>query len=167
MAQKPLLSRSSALAVTWAACTVGAVVCLPFAGTLVGEVGEAGAGSIAWTVYLGVFPTAIAFTTWAYALTRSTAGRMGSTTYLVPPLAILMGWAILGETPPLLALLGGVLCLTGAAMARRAPAVAAANGSIHVPRWYGGAVAPNGGRLGPLGRTPMATVVPNSGPAVS
>ncbi len=85
------------------------------------EVGEADAGSIAWTVYLGVFPTAIAFTTWAYALTRSTAGRMGSTTYLVPPLAILMGWAILGETPPALALLGGVLCLTGAAMARRTP----------------------------------------------
>ena len=47
---------------------------------------------------------------------------MGSTTYLVPPLAILMGWAILGETPPALALLGGVLCLTGAAMARRTPA---------------------------------------------
>ena len=70
-----------------------------------------------------MFPTAIAFTTWAYALTRSTAGRMGSTTYLVPPLAILMGWAILGETPPALALLGGVLCLAGAAMARRAPPV--------------------------------------------
>ena len=69
-----------------------------------------------------MFPTAIAFSTWAYALARSTAGRMGSTTYLVPPLAILMGWAILGETPPALALLGGVLCLTGAAMARRKPA---------------------------------------------
>ncbi len=122
VAQKPLLSRSSALAVTWAACTVGAVVCLPFTGTLIDEVGEAEAGSIAWTVYLGVFPTAIAFSTWAYALARSTAGRMGSTTYLVPPLAILMGWAILGETPPALALLGGVLCLAGAAMARRTSA---------------------------------------------
>ena len=122
VAQKPLLSRSSALAVTWAACTVGAVVCLPFTPTLLDEVGEADAGSIAWTVYLGVFPTAIAFSTWAYALARSTAGRMGSTTYLVPPLAILMGWAILGETPPLLALLGGVLCMAGAAMARRTPA---------------------------------------------
>ena len=37
-------------------------------------------------------------------------------------MAILMGWAILGETPPLLALAGGVLCLAGAAMARRTPA---------------------------------------------
>ena len=44
---------------------------------------------------------------------------MGSTTYLVPPLAILMGWAFLGETPPAVALAGGVLCVTGAALARR------------------------------------------------
>ncbi len=33
--QKPLVSRLSALHVTWLACTVGAVACLPFAGQLV------------------------------------------------------------------------------------------------------------------------------------
>ena len=44
---------------------------------------------------------------------------MGSTTYLVPPIAILLGWVILGETPPLLAFLGGALCLAGASLARR------------------------------------------------
>ena len=33
--QKPLVSRLSALHVTWLACTIGAVVCLPFAGRLV------------------------------------------------------------------------------------------------------------------------------------
>ena len=52
------------------------------------------------------------------ALAQTTAGRMGSTTYLVPPLAIVMGWAILGETPPALALAGGALCLTGVVVAR-------------------------------------------------
>jgi drug/metabolite transporter (DMT)-like permease len=61
----------------------------------------------------------VAFTTWAYALARTTAGRMGATTYLVPPLAVLMGWAILGEVPPALALLGGALCLAGVAFSRR------------------------------------------------
>ena len=40
--------------------------------------------------------------TWAHALARTTAGRMGSTTYLVPPLALLFGWTFLGEVPPLL-----------------------------------------------------------------
>jgi drug/metabolite transporter (DMT)-like permease len=70
-------------------------------------------------VYLGVFPTAVAFTTWAYALSRTTAGRMGATTYLVPPIAILLGWAMLGESPAALAFLGGALCLAGVVIARR------------------------------------------------
>jgi drug/metabolite transporter (DMT)-like permease len=119
VAQKPLLSRASALHVTWLACVVGLVVCLPFAPQLFDELGEARASSIAWMVYLGVFPTAVAFTTWAYALSRTTAGRMGATTYLVPPIAILLGWTMLGETPELLALFGGALCLVGVVIARR------------------------------------------------
>ncbi len=62
-------------------------------------------------VYLGIFPTAIGFLTWAYALSRTTAGRMGATTYLVPPIAILIGWAMLGEAPAALAFVGGALSL--------------------------------------------------------
>ena len=119
VAQKPLLSRASALHVTWLAATVGLVVCLPFAATLADEVGDADASSIAWMVYLGVFPTAIGFLTWAYALSRTTAGRMGATTYLVPPIAILIGWALLGESPEALAFLGGALCLGGVVITRR------------------------------------------------
>jgi len=119
VAQKPILSRASGLHVTWLACTVGLLVCLPFAPSLVDELGSADGDSIAWMVYLGVFPTAVGFITWAYALSRTTAGRMGATTYLVPPLAILMGWALLDETPVALAFLGGALCLGGVVLARR------------------------------------------------
>ncbi|MCW2986644.1 MAG: family transporter [Conexibacter sp.] len=119
VAQKPLLTRSSPLTITWLACAIGALCCLPFAPQLVAQVQDASGATIGWTVYLGLFPTAIAFTTWAYALTHTSAGRMGATTYLVPPLATLMGWAYFGETPPGLALAGGVLCLAGAALARR------------------------------------------------
>jgi drug/metabolite transporter (DMT)-like permease len=119
VAQKPLLSRISALHVTWAACTIGLVVCLPFAPTLFGELGRADGSSIAWMLYLGAFPTAIGFMTWAFALSRTTAGRMGATTYLVPPIAILMGWRLLGETPEPLALAGGALCLAGVVLTRR------------------------------------------------
>jgi drug/metabolite transporter (DMT)-like permease len=119
VAQKPLLAHASPAHVTWLACLIGAAVCLPFAPTLVDEVGRADNSSIAWMVYLGVFPTAIAFTTWAYALARTTAGRMGVTTYLVPPVAILLSWAILSETPEALAVAGGALCLVGVVIARR------------------------------------------------
>jgi drug/metabolite transporter (DMT)-like permease len=117
--QKPLLERISGLQVTFLACTVGSVACLPFAPVLIREAEAASPEALAWTVYLGALPTALAFTTWAYALKRTTAGRMGATTYLVPPIAVLMGWAILDEAPPALALAGGALCLAGVAVARR------------------------------------------------
>jgi drug/metabolite transporter (DMT)-like permease len=119
VAQKPLLRRTSALQITFLACVIAAVACLPFAPGLIDDLGNASSDSVAWAVYLGVFPTAIGFTTWAYALHRTTAGKMGATTYLVPPLAILMGWLFLGETPPLLAFAGGALCLAGVAFTRR------------------------------------------------
>jgi drug/metabolite transporter (DMT)-like permease len=119
VAQKPLLSRLPALEVTWLACTVGAVACLPFTPQLVQEAGDARLSTLGWVAYLGAFPTAIAFTTWAYALSHTTAGRMGATTYLVPPVTIALAWALLGETPVALAFVGGALCLTGVALSRR------------------------------------------------
>ena len=118
VAQKPVLRTASPLSVTWLACTIGALSCLPYAGALARQLGHAGTSTIVWTIYLGVAPTAIGFVTWAYALARTTAGRMGSTTYLVPPLALLFGWTFLGEVPPLLVLPGGALCLAGVAVAR-------------------------------------------------
>lgn len=119
MAQKPALRRLPALQVTWMSCTVGMVACLPFAGGLADDAADASGGSLAGLVYLGLIPTALAFGTWAYALSRMTAGRLGVTTYLVPPLTILMSWPLLGETPPGLAMLGGVFALAGVAVARR------------------------------------------------
>jgi drug/metabolite transporter (DMT)-like permease len=117
--QKPVLARVSPLQVTWLGCAVGTIVCLPFAPTLFAELGEAGGGAIAWTVYLGIAPTALGFATWAFALRRMDAGRLASLAYLIPVVAILLGWALLGETPPALAAVGGALCLAGVALARR------------------------------------------------
>lgn len=119
--QKPLMSRMAAVHVVWLACTVGAVACLPFAGRLWQETADAPAASILWLVYLGVFPTAIAFTTYAFALQHMSASSLGVTTYLVPPLTIVMGLVFLGEVPPTMAYAGGVLALVGVAVARRKP----------------------------------------------
>ncbi|HZX02596.1 DMT family transporter [Kribbella sp.] len=117
--QKPLLSRLPAAEVTWLACTIGAVVCLPFAPTLVDELHTTDAATVWWVVYLAAFPTALGFTTWAFALRRTSAGRMGVTVYAVPVVAIVLGWLLLGETPAVPALAGGALCLTGVAISRR------------------------------------------------
>ncbi|GAB1819956.1 DMT family transporter [Herbidospora sp. RD11066] len=120
--QKPALKHASALQVTTFGCIIGAITCLPFAGQLVSQAAEAPLSATLNLIYLGVFPTALAFTTWAYALARTTAGKMGATTYVVPAIVILMAWALLGETPTWLALAGGALCLAGVALSRRKPA---------------------------------------------
>ncbi len=122
--QKPLLARCTPLQITFLACVTGAIVCTPFSPSFVSELHRAPASAVGWTIYLAVAPMAIGFLTWAYVLARWTAGRTGSTTYLVPPIAILLGWAMLGQTPPALAYGGGALCLLGVAIARRRPATA-------------------------------------------
>lgn len=119
VAQKVVLRHLSGLVVTWAACTVGTIACLPFAGELVRDL--AGAPPLVWwaVVYLGLVPTALAFSTWAFAMGRSDAGRLATTTYAVPPVAIGLGWLLLGEVPALLAVVGGLVSLVGVAVARR------------------------------------------------
>ena len=119
--QKPLVSRLSAVQVTWTACTVGALACLPFAGQLVHQTAAATPSDVGWLVYLGVFPTAVAFSTYAFALSTMSAGNLSVTTYLVPPITILISWVLLAEAPPAMAYVGGVLCLLGVAVARRRP----------------------------------------------
>ncbi len=135
VAQKPALGRASPLQVTTFGCLTGAVACLPFAGQLVHEAARAPASATLNMVYLGVFPTALAFTTWAYALSRTTASRMGATTYAVPALVVLMSWIALGEVPGVLTLAGGVLCLAGVAVSRaRARAGRTARAAAGEPR---------------------------------
>ena len=123
VAQKPVLGRLSALQVTWICCAVGALCCLPYAPALMRDVRTAPPADLAWMVYLGVFPTSVAFTTWAYALARGTASRLVTLAYLVPPITIAMSWLILDESPPGVAVLGGILCLAGVLLARRSPPV--------------------------------------------
>ena len=121
VAQKPVLSKLSVLQVTWTCCAVGATSCLPFAPSLVREMQHASPTTIAWMGYLGIFPTSVAFTTWAYALSRSSAVRLAALVYLVPPMTIGLSWLTLGEVPTIAALGGGALCLAGVVLARSNP----------------------------------------------
>ncbi|GAB2728401.1 DMT family transporter [Arthrobacter bambusae] len=117
--QKPVLRTFSAAQATWFGIMVGAVCCLPWAGQLVAEVQAAPLPATLGLVYLGIFPTAIAFTTWAYALSLIEAGKLAATTYLVPGTTILISWAVLNEIPTIWGLVGGVICLVGVGLTRR------------------------------------------------
>jgi drug/metabolite transporter (DMT)-like permease len=116
--QKQALRDVDPFTATWLGCLAGTVVCLPFAPGLLAEVRDAPAGATLGVVYLGLFPTALAFATWAYALERMSAGGLSSSSYLVPGIAVLLSWLLLGEVPAPLAFVGGALCLIGVAVTR-------------------------------------------------
>ncbi len=118
LTQKAALHRTDPVSATWLGCLIGTAVCLPFAPMLITELAVAPLSAIAGTIYLGIFPTALGFTLWAYALTRMPASRLSVSSYLVPAVAVLLAWLILGELPAPLALVGGALCLAGVGVSR-------------------------------------------------
>jgi drug/metabolite transporter (DMT)-like permease len=117
--QKPALKRLPNAQVTWLGCTIGIIATLPFAGDLVHGIQDAPLPALLGVLYLGAVPTALAFSTWAYALYRMPAGQLGVTTYIVPPLVIVLGFLVFGEVPTLVAVLGGAVCLAGVALSRK------------------------------------------------
>ena len=123
--QKPALKRLPNAQVTWLGCAIGMVCCLPFTGQLITGLRDAPAQGILGVLYLGAIPTALAFSTWAYALSRMPAGQLGVSTYIVPPLAIILGVLVFQEVPAVLAVVGGAVCLVGVALSRRRPRIPA------------------------------------------
>jgi drug/metabolite transporter (DMT)-like permease len=117
--QKRLLITMDMFHVTWLGCATGTMLLLPFLPSLVHELQSSPIEAVIGGVYLGLFPTALGFSTWAYALQRSPASRLGSVGYLVTVASVLMSWMFLSEVPTTVVLLGGAGCFAGVVLARR------------------------------------------------
>jgi drug/metabolite transporter (DMT)-like permease len=112
--QRPLIHRYGALACTAYTLLAGALFLLPFLpGALPRLVAPEGARLAATVVALGVFPAAIGYAAWTYALGRFGAARAANFLYLVPPVAALVGYAALGESLSVLTLAGGAIAILG------------------------------------------------------
>ena len=116
--QKRLLRTVEGATLTWLGTLVGVISLLPWTGRLINDLNHAPATATLQVVYLGLFPTAIAFTTWSYVLSRMSAGQTSATTYATPAVALLLSWVLLDETPTILKLIGGGLCLAGVGITR-------------------------------------------------
>lgn len=119
--QKKALVTVDATAITWLGCLIGTAVLLPWTPQLVTELAAAPTSAVLGAVYLGVFPTAIGFSTWAYALKRTDAGKLSVSTYAVPALSVVLSWVLLDEIPTAYGLVGGAVCLAGVAVSRYRP----------------------------------------------
>lgn len=116
--QKPTLKHCTSLQFTAFGNAVAAVLCLPFAPLLFSQLESAPTTATLHVLYLGLFPTALAFLTWGYALRFTTAGKLGATTYVVPAIVVGLSWLLLSEVPTWLTLGGGALALIGVAISR-------------------------------------------------
>lgn len=111
--QKPLLSRLPAIPVTayyFVAATLG--LCA-FAPGLPASVAAAPARANWALLFLALFPAALAFALWSYALARLPVARVSSALYLVPVLTFPIAWVWLGEVPSALSFGGGAVALAG------------------------------------------------------
>lgn len=117
--QKFYLKRYSPLELTSYALWAGTLLMLPFSGGLWTEMRAAPLSSTLTVVYLGIFPAALAYVAYSYALSKMDASRATSFLYLVPVVTIPIGWIWLGEMPEMIAILGGTVALLGVAVVNR------------------------------------------------
>lgn len=70
-------------------------------------------------LYLGIFPTIVAYSAMAYAISRIGSSRGTSSIYLTPVLTFLIAWTLLGEIPTWFSLLGGAVTIAGVLLVNR------------------------------------------------
>jgi drug/metabolite transporter (DMT)-like permease len=111
--QKPILGRMPALSVTAWILFIGSIPLFPAVPSTIHALAAAPNVIVLSVAYLVIFPTVISYLTWAIALKRFSAARATNFLYGVPPLATLIGFVWLGETPSLIGAVGGVMAILG------------------------------------------------------
>ncbi|MBA3883452.1 MAG: EamA family transporter [Chthoniobacterales bacterium] len=114
--QKPLLRKYSVLSVVCYAIWAGTISLIVFLPGLAAQVRFAPLPSTLAIVYLGVFPSAIAYLCWSHGLSKMGASKASSFLFIVPVVAIVIAFIWLHEIPSWLSLVGGAIALAGVAI---------------------------------------------------
>lgn len=86
---------------------------LPCLSLTLGCLRAAPARDLALLAYLAIGPSALAFTTWSYAVAQAPVTRVMPFLYAVPMVALVLGWSVLGERPTAFSVLGCALIIGG------------------------------------------------------
>jgi len=111
--QKKLLKKFKAIELVCLSIFSAFFVQIIFLKDLIHELSQASGMAVGLGIYLGIFPAALAYLGYTIALTRLSMIKANMSIFILPFLALLMGWIFLGERFSLLAFLGGVLALMG------------------------------------------------------
>lgn len=130
--QRGLATRYGTRAVTTWTLTLGTLPLLMFAPAAYEQWPQATPTAIGALIYIGVFPAAIAYLLWNWAVHELGASRTMMFLYLSPVVAMLSQWWLIREVPAPLAIVGGLVTIAGVWMVNRARAVAAATPAANV-----------------------------------
>ena len=111
--QRPLLRRYTSLELTAYAMCAGMLMTLVFLPGLIRQARHVPPKMWGVAAYLGVFPAALGYVLWNYAMSRLPVSRVSSFLYLVPVVGMSIGWSILGEVPTRLSMLGAPVAVLG------------------------------------------------------
>lgn len=111
--QRPLLAQVRPLQFTVWSLIAGTLPMLIFAPELLRELPTAPWQAHLTVLYIGLFPAALAYLTWSYAISRVGAAACTNLMYLTPVLASVIAYLWLGELPTRLTLVGGAIALGG------------------------------------------------------
>ncbi|KQL50057.1 hypothetical protein AN963_00850 [Brevibacillus choshinensis] len=111
--QKPLLQKYSPVEVTTYAIIAGTVFMIPFSPQFFDGLLNTPFAKTLIVIYLGVFPGALAYLSWSFALSKVQASTVSSFLFLVPLLTLGIAWIWLSEIPTMHTWIGGILILIG------------------------------------------------------
>jgi drug/metabolite transporter (DMT)-like permease len=111
--QKPLLETYTSFEVTTYAMVAGALVLLPFVGSVSDALSNASGEALGALAFLAFGASALGFFAWAFATARLQVSRAASALYAVPVVAILVAWVWLDQLPAIFAVAGGFIAIVG------------------------------------------------------